>query len=65
MKKKVKINDLQQDKTFEQGFKEFDRIENINKELLQALSDLYYSRSMPWMNKDARYKLDLELKLEH
>lgn len=43
---------------------EFDRIEKVNKELLQVLSELYYARRMPWTDEKAEYKIDSELKLE-
>lgn len=45
-------------------YKEIDRMEGINKELLQTLSDLHYARKMPWTGEEVEYKIDLELKLQ-
>lgn len=44
--------------------KEFDKIENINKEILQTLIDLRKSRNMPWADEERRYKIEMECKLE-
>ncbi|WP_034826675.1 hypothetical protein [Clostridium carboxidivorans] len=44
--------------------KEFDRIENINKELLRTLINLQKSRNIPWSNEDNQYKVEMECKLE-
>ncbi|MBI6874641.1 DNA-directed RNA polymerase subunit alpha C-terminal domain-containing protein [Clostridium aciditolerans] len=44
--------------------REFDRIENINKELLQTLINLQHSRNMPWEDGQGRYKIEMERKLE-
>lgn len=44
--------------------KEFDRIENVNKELLQTLINLCMARIMPWADNARRYKVDMERELQ-
>ncbi|APM37789.1 DUF6483 family protein [Clostridium kluyveri] len=44
--------------------KEFERIENVNKELLQTLINLYMARVMPWADNARRYKVDMECELQ-
>ncbi|WP_338433385.1 DUF6483 family protein [Clostridium tyrobutyricum] len=60
------VDDKQIDSTFlkKELDKEFDRIENVNKELLQTLINLYIARIMPWADNERRYKVDMECELQ-
>lgn len=44
--------------------KEFERIESVNKELLETLINLYMARVMPWADNARRYKVDMEWRLQ-
>ena len=44
--------------------KEFDRIETVNKELLQTLINLYMARVMSWEDNARKYKVDMECELQ-
>ncbi len=60
------VDDGQVDSRFLQKeiTKEFDRIENINKELLRTLINLQRARNMPWADENNRYKVEMECRLE-